>query len=296
MSLNKTIDYRRIGLIGARSFVGQGLLSLLVKENFDIIAFSRLQLSQEKNVEWKKIVSPSNSIGEPIPPKIDLWISLAPIWALQSYFKFFEIYKAKRILALSSTSIFTKSNSFYQDERNDSLRFLSAERVLQEWATAHSIEWIILRPTLIYGRGKDKNISQIAQIIKRYGFFPLIGDASGLRQPIHSDDVAQAALSALFSEKATNRAYNISGSEKLSYKNMVCRIFNAMEKSPRFVKFPIWLFNLSHPFLRPFLRFQNFSVGSLSRMNLDQDFDHSDAYCDFGFQSRKFSLSAEDVS
>ncbi len=59
------------------------------------------------------------------------------------------------------------------------------------------VEWVILRPTLIYGHGRDKNITEIARFIRRFGFFPLLGKANGLRQPIHVEDVAEACFAAL---------------------------------------------------------------------------------------------------
>jgi len=50
-----------------------------------------------------------------------------------------------------------------------------------QWAKAHGIEWVILRPTLIYGSGVDKSIEVMAKFIKRFGVFPLYGKGSGLR-------------------------------------------------------------------------------------------------------------------
>jgi len=76
-------------------------------------------------------------------------------------------------------------------------RLMRAEAQLEQWAVERQIEWVILRPTLIYGYGRDMNISEIARFIQRFGFFPLIGGGAGLRQPVHSDDVIQACLSAM---------------------------------------------------------------------------------------------------
>ena len=47
----------------------------------------------------------------------------------------------------------------------------SGARRVVTWAKSRGIEWVILRPTLIYGLGRDKNISEIARFIRRFSFF-----------------------------------------------------------------------------------------------------------------------------
>lgn len=97
--------------------------------------------------------------------------------------------------------------------------------------------WVILRPTLIYGRGRDRNITVIARFIRRFGFFPVLGRATGLRQPVHAEDVALACHRALEAPAATNRAYNISGGETVTYREMVRRVFLALEGGPARCRF-----------------------------------------------------------
>lgn len=108
-------------------------------------------------------------------------------------------------------------------------KFKQAEIDPAEWAKSHSIQYTILRPTMIYGRGLDRNVSQIASIVRRFGFFPLFGPARGLRQPIHVDDVALACVRSL--EGAKSSTYNISGGERLTYREMVIRIFQARKEA-----------------------------------------------------------------
>ncbi len=41
-------------------------------------------------------------------------------------------------------------------------RLIAGEEALIQWAKDKHIEWIIVRPTLIYGYSLDQNITQIA--------------------------------------------------------------------------------------------------------------------------------------
>jgi nucleoside-diphosphate-sugar epimerase len=55
----------------------------------------------------------------------------------------------------------------------------------------------LLRPTLIYGCGLDQNISRLARIIRLCRCMLVAGQARGLRQPVHADDLAALAVAAL---------------------------------------------------------------------------------------------------
>jgi nucleoside-diphosphate-sugar epimerase len=220
---------------------------------------------------------------------------MAPIWAIQQHFQLLEAYGARRVVALSSTSTLTKSASSDPEEQAVAQRLVNAEAAFQSWAQSRNVDWVILRPTLIYGLGRDKNISEIARIIRRFGFFPFFGKANGQRQPIHAADVAGACLGALLTPGAANRAYNISGGETLSYREMVVRVFAALGRRPRLLTVPLWAFRLAVTMLRCLPRYQQWSAAMAERMNQDLVFDHTEAARDFGFKPMGYALTADDL-
>jgi nucleoside-diphosphate-sugar epimerase len=166
---------------------------------------------------------------------------------------------------------------------------------LQLWAKENSVTWTILRPTLIYGLGLDKNVGVIARFIRRFHFFPILGNASGMRQPIHARDVAAACKAALESNKAVNHAYNISGAEKLSYRAMVKRIFEALSIRPRFLSIPLWMFSAGVAAVRILPPYRTWSAAMAERMNQDMVFDYEDAARDLNFSPQAFQLDVSDL-
>ena len=289
----------RVGVLGATSFVGTCLLPLLTESGWRVTAFSRRASGMfGKQVIWRQLpTSLSSHLAEFSEEQLTLpcWVCVAPIWVLPDYFSFFEAQGAKRVVVLSSTSRFTKSDSSAAEERAISLRFADAEASLQNWAENRGIEWVILRPTLIYGLAGDKNISEIARLICRFGFFPLFGKADGLRQPIHVSDVAGACLAALQTPTAANRMYNISGGEAITYRDMVIRVFSALDRSPRLLSVPLWAFRVAVALLRRLSRYRQWSSAMAEHMNQDFVFDHSDASRDLGFKPRAFVLTSDDL-
>ncbi len=283
---------KRAGVIGVTSLVGEYLLAVLAQADWKVFAFSRREISHVNNgVKWRRLPSLVPISETPMP----FWIYLAPIWTIQEHFALLEAHGARRVVALSSTSRFTKDDSSDPAEQDVANKLADGEARLQAWAEDRGIEWVIIRPTLIYGLGKDKNISEIASFIHRWSFFPLLGDASGLRQPVHAGDVAKACYAAMSSQSGVNQTYNLCGGEILPYKEMVSRVFSALEKKPRFARLPRWVFMTAIGLIRILPRFRHWSICMVDRMNRDMIFDHNAAEETLGVSPRPFNLEARDL-
>ena len=78
---------------------------------------------------------------------------MAPIWVLTDYFALIEAAGARRVVVLSSTSRFIKVDSGDTAEQVTAAKLIDGETRVQAWAESRGIEWVILRPTLIYRPG-----------------------------------------------------------------------------------------------------------------------------------------------
>lgn len=284
-------------MLGATSFVGECLFRLILENKRNVLAFSRRSVAQkDPRVAW------CNSSGlpgtKPLLPcqVVEQWICVAPIWVLPDYFDLMGSLEVRRVVALSSTSRFTKEQSSDLWEQVAARRLVEGESQLQQWAEANDIDWFVLRPTMIYGLGRDKNLAEVARFIRRFGLFPLFGKANGLRQPIHVQDLAKACMAALQTSDVANRAYNLSGAEILPYRDMISRVFAALGRPPRMLPVPLSFFRMAVALLRLLPRYRNWTAAMAERMNLDLVFDHSEAAKDLSFKPRAFLLSREDVS
>jgi nucleoside-diphosphate-sugar epimerase len=285
-------DMGALGLLGARSLVGSSLLATLTGSQCRVTAFSRShqELTTDALVEWRHI----SQLGNASAPPIRHWISLLPIWVLADFLPQLSDMGAQRVIALSSTSVNAKDHSPDPRERQLAKRLAYSEAAFKSWAESQRVDWLILRPTLIYGHGRDENVTEMARTIRCLGFFPVFGEASGLRQPVHADDVALACLAAL-SKPHTAKIYTLSGAEVLSYRDMLSKIFIALGKPPRIAHLPLPLFRFALPLLRRLPRYRDWTLGMAERMNHDQAFSHSSAAADLDFNPRAFTLNEEDL-
>ena len=279
-------------MLGASGQVGRSVVSLLSSPGARVRAFARDSdretLDDRAGIAWF-----GYDTGE--VPAVAALISCIPLWELPRYFPLIEQSGAKRVVVLSSTSRFSKGDSADPEERQLARRLETGEDTLKNWARARGVDWVILRPTMIYGRGRDHNVSSLLRFLDKFGFLVVLGPGEGLRQPVYVDDVARAAVTAVEAGVAGNRAYNLSGGETLNYLELCRRLFAATGRPVRILRIPRPLYTLVRPLGRLLPQRYRGLLPMLERMNRDLVFDHGEAARDLGFAPRPFVLTREDL-
>ncbi|WP_316235050.1 MULTISPECIES: NAD-dependent epimerase/dehydratase family protein [unclassified Bradyrhizobium] len=191
-----------------------------------------------------------------------------------------------RVVVISSTSVFTKLDSSDAEERQSIEELVEAERSIMELCERRGATWTILRPTLIYKEGRDNNVTQIARLVRRLRLMPLYGAATGRRQPVHAEDLADGAVSAARSPKAANQAYCTTGLETLTYREMVGRIFDGLGLPRVLLPLPPIAWKAAFAVARPL--YPNVTPVMGERMLKDLAFDAAQACGDFGWKTRAF--------
>lgn len=270
--------------LGASSLVGQFLIKRLVEAGIETVAVSRRDQGPAAGLIWVTADLLTLELRLDIPPR--LAFSVSPIWLLPRALPALHAAGVRRLVAFSSTSRFTKERSAVRAERATAHRLAEGEADTQSFCEQHDIVWTILRPTLIYSEGQDRSITRLANLIRRFGVLPISGDGTGLRQPVHADDLAAGAVSAALSSSTGNRAYNLPGGETLSYRTMSERIFEGMGRHPRIVSVPPMIWRLGLALATPLLPGATSAMGS--RMAEDLTFDGGHAERDFQWRPRDF--------
>ncbi|MET0338634.1 MAG: NAD-dependent epimerase/dehydratase family protein, partial [Caulobacter sp.] len=270
-------------VLGATSLIGRFLIERLSAEGLDYYGLSR-----EAPVDDVRMIRgdlSEDDLAQRLPPTRTVF-SLSPIWLLPKALPALKVAGMKRLVAFSSTSRFTKINSRNAEEREVAQALADAEAEVIDFCQANKIAWTILRPTLIYAEGRDRNVSRLAGLIRRLGFLPLSGEGGGLRQPVHADDLAQGALDAAGAAKAKNRAYDLTGGETLTYRVMAQRVFEGLGRRPLIVSLPPWAWRIGLTLASPIM--PGVTAGMGERMEADLTFDSSEAARDFGWAPRDF--------
>jgi nucleoside-diphosphate-sugar epimerase len=283
-SLPQQAMARHIIISGATSQIGVFCVPLLSQAGYHISAISRQAHTSHSGVTWFQA-----DLHQSLPQftsDAHIFLHLAGISLLPALLPHLPP-SVMRVLAFSSTSRFSKQHSPDPRERALAQTLAEAEHLVSTFCHERGIACTIFRPTLIYGCGRDHNLSFIARMILRYGFFPLPSAGRGLRQPVHAHDLACACVQALENPRTYGHSYNLSGSETLSYRDMVIAVFHALGKKPRLLTLPSGLMRSAVRILKCVPRFQHLSLSMLQRIEQDLCFDHHAAQQDFGYTPRQ---------
>lgn len=268
----------RILLTGATSQLGFAALPLLADASVDVVSLSRHPVAtRSEHVEWKQGALPD---AMPALPALDAIISFGPLDGLAAWLSTQAIAPAPAVVATSSMSAVSKRESEVPEDRAVAARLLQGEAALQRECERLGMRWTILRPTMIYGVGLDRNLTPIARRALRWHVFP-IPPGRGLRQPVHAQDVARAALSAVQHDAAASRIIEIGGGERLRADEMFRRVRASLDRSTLPLAVPPIALPLASRLL-PRLR------GALSRLDQDLIADNSVAVDVLGVEPRPF--------
>jgi nucleoside-diphosphate-sugar epimerase len=279
-------------VLGATSLVGRYLLPRLTDQRSVTVALSRgLQSEGPGGARWLQgDLQAPDAIAFPYA---ETAFSLCPIWILPPALAALKAAGLKRLVAFSSTSVTVKATSSDSSERNIAAQLAGAEAAVREFCETNGVAWTILRPTLIYSEGLDGNVSRLAGLAERFRVLPLAGRGRGLRQPVHAEDLAWAAMAAAASPLTPGRAYDLPGGETLTYRQMVERIFLGLDRTPRIFSTPPALWRLAFQLVGDRLPGATAAMGE--RMNQDLTFDGGPATRDFGWAPRGFQPVFPDI-
>ncbi len=285
---------RRVAVIGATSLIGDFLLPQLIKAGYDVHALSRNAKTQEisDGVSWHQA-----DISGDVPyilSEVDVLIHLAPLATLPPILESLGGRMPRRIIAFGTTSLFTKGKSKLPLEQELVRGLKDSEERLSVIGKQFGMNWTVFRPTLVYHLGRDKNVTTIAYFLKKFGFFALVGGGKGKRQPVHAEDLALATVSAIGNGKTFNKAYNLSGAEVLSYRDMVVRVSKSLGMRPRIIDIPLPLLQFVISVASKVPRFRYLNTEMATRILLDMCFDHAEATTDFGYSPRRFLSDPEE--
>jgi nucleoside-diphosphate-sugar epimerase len=269
---------------GANGVVGLPLCGYLATQDK---AFKRVSRSKgDSHFQWD-LTQPLSLAQKQSLNGVNTLLHCAPIWLLTEHIETLYSLGVERMVVFSSTSVLSKVSSKDQSEQLLVSQLLAGERALTGFAAKNDLKVTILRPSMIYGYGRDQNVSHISNFIKKYHLMVLVGKAQGLRQPVHSDDLVKACTSVIDEPKSFSKSYNVAGAEVLTYRAMVERIFNGLERKPFIITLPLPFFRFALKFLSIFSSF-SYTPEMANRMNQHLAYDFQDAVDDFNYKPHSF--------
>jgi nucleoside-diphosphate-sugar epimerase len=275
----------KIFVTGATGFTGSRVVPLLFKNGYEVRSLYRASSDRshlpQPEIEWALgDVSDSHSLASAMQGT-DALVNIASLGFghADSIVTAAKNAGIKRVVFISTTAIFTQLNA-----KSKAVR-MAAERAIE----TSGLDYTILRPTMIYGSPRDRNMWRLIRFMRISPIVPIFGDGKYLQQPIYVDDVPQAVVSCLSNDKTIGKSYNIAGKHPLTYNEVIDTIARQMNKrvwKPHIPSKP--LVSLLRLFERRMRIPFPINAEQVLRLNENKDFSYAEAQRDFGFSPLAF--------
>jgi len=274
----------KIFVTGATGFTGSRTVPLLLKNGFEVCCLYRASGDRSPliglDIEWALgDVSDTSSLTSAMQGT-DALVNIASLGFghADSIIRAAKDAGIQRAIFISTTAIFTQLNASSKKVR------VAAELAVE----TSGLKYTILRPTMIYGSPRDRNMWRLIKFMRLSPILPIFGDGKYLQQPIYVDDVAAAILGCLRADITIGKSYNIAGAHPLTYNEVIDTIAKAMNKR-------IWKLHIpSKPVVSLLRLFEKIRIPfpikaeQVLRLNENKDFSYTEAEKDFGFSPLSF--------
>ncbi len=274
----------RVFVTGGTGFTGSRVVPILLQRGYQVRCLHRPDSDRshlpEPEIEWVEGNLADTQLLASSMKGADALVNIASLGFgnAGSIIQAAEEAGIRRAIFLSTTAIYTQI-----DAKSKSIR-LAAEQAIQ----VSGLEYTILRPTMIYGGPRDRNMWRLIRFLRVSPVVPIFGDGNYLQQPIHVDDVARAVISCLSTDGTIGKKYNIAGRHPISYNEVVDTVARQLKKRVWKVHFPPGpVVLLLKSFERLHIPFP-LKAEQIMRLNENKNFGYEAAQMDFGFDPISF--------
>lgn len=145
-----------------------------------------------------------------------------------------------------------------------------------------SIDYIILRPALIYGKD-SKDINILAKIVKTFPIIPVIGGGTYKFQPVYINDVCEI-IAKLINSDIRNKIYYIAGEQEISMNDLIDKIASIYAKKVFKIHVPLWLLWLPIKLYNFFFKNSTVNYQALKQLTQDKTCKINEIKRDFNFK------------
>jgi uncharacterized protein YbjT (DUF2867 family) len=219
---------------GALGFVASRLVPRLLERGTEVVGLVRpgrdasgleVQGIEVRRADLQDVALPADVFAG-----VHRLVHLAGVALVPHFLAALERAGVRRGVFVSSAGVHTRIESSSADVKR------RAEACLHGLA----LEWVILRPTMIFGLPGDRNLERLLRWLRRFPVLPMPrGEA--LQQPVHVDDLVDAIVSCLERPVIERRTYDIGGREALSLRTLIRESAHAVGRRPLLVPVPVRL-------------------------------------------------------
>lgn len=138
----------------------------------------------------------------------------------------------RRLIAVHTCGIYSKYKEAGEEYRR-------IDEYCYKVSRDNGIALTILRPTMIYGNSRDRNVIKFITMADRLPLMPMVNGGRYELQPVHYRDLGKAFYDVLVNEESTaGRDFILSGRSPILLRDMFTEIGRNLGKEMRFISCP----------------------------------------------------------
>jgi nucleoside-diphosphate-sugar epimerase len=213
-----------IFLTGGSGFLGKAVLDKLLDAGLAVRCIYRKDIPfRHEQVSWVKIDLSNPGLPDDLLKDCSSVIHCAgAIKGPKAHLERVNFQATRKLLKLSGKE---KIKKFVFISSIDAVLFDTAyarsKKQAEELIEKAKLDWIIIRPSQIFGLKDTRNLSILSKLIKKLPIIPLPYHGNFKWEPVYVDDLAGYIASLTLNNQVRNRVFNVVGPETISFYEIV---------------------------------------------------------------------------
>ena len=195
-------------ITGGEGFIGSHMVSFLKKLGHKVVLFKG-DISKKESFDkfdYSYKIDAAIHLASIINKRDKNLYKKVNVYGTENFVEFCQKAKIGRLIFLSSIRVLSPLNDPYSDSKRE------AENIIIN----SNLPYIILRPSIVYGPGDNKNVSFLLKVVKLIPFIPLLNFQL---QPIFVGDMIKIISVCLNSP--VNAIFDVVSPETITFKNLL---------------------------------------------------------------------------
>lgn len=238
---------KKIFITGANGFIGQHLVNYLSVKNYNVYAMLRkgsipgFEINKNVNIVYgdltdisslKKCI-PNNSFvinlaANPYHPKKSYEVNVI---GTNNLLKVCKTKKVIKFIEVSSQATKIKNKGVYSKTKNES----------DDLVKKSGLNWIILKPSLVYGDGDKGLFNKIRNLAKKLPVLPVFGDGKIEINPLYITDFCRYTELIFLNDEDKKNIYDLGCTDPITYNDLYNGIVANFKKKPYLLHIPVWI-------------------------------------------------------
>jgi len=236
-------------ITGATGQIGEKLISALKNSEHKIRILSRNSQNNLKDNKIESVIGDLKNLKslEKATINIDTIIHLAAITHTNDQKLYYHINTEGTKNLLTAAEKNKVKNFIYISSRTAGIEggaYAHSKLLAEELVKKSSLNWVILRPSEVYGANDKEAISKLINIIKKNPIIPIIGDGKYCLNPVHIDDLIQTISIIVNKNIYSRKTYIIAGPKEISYNDLVDKLAKKLKVKIIKIHIPIFFARL----------------------------------------------------